>query len=277
MSAQFRLRGVSVAYPGTEALAQIDLDVAPGEAVAVVGPSGAGKTTLLRLLNGGVRPTSGTVEVDGEPLTGLAPGRVRTLRASLAFVPQDLHLVPNLRVVKNVLAGRLGRWSMRRSLRAMVWPPRPLLMEVHEILGQVGIPDKLYQRTDTLSGGERQRVAVARALFQRPSALLADEPVSSVDPARARDTVELLTRIGRERRLTLFVSLHNLELARCFFPRLVGLREGRVVFDRPTGEVDDREIEALYALDSGALGNGASGNGAPGKGAPGHGALGNGG
>lgn len=248
MSARFRLQGVSVSYAASEALTEVDLELEAGDRVALVGPSGSGKTTLLRLLNGGLRPTAGQVEVDGEDLAVLSPGRLRDLRASLAFIPQDLHLVPSLRVVKNVLSGRLGRWSLLRSLRVMLWPPRDLLLEVHEILARVGIPEKLYQRTDTLSGGQRQRVAVARALFQRPRALLADEPVSSVDPARARETVAMLSRICREHRLTLCASLHNLELARDHFTRLVGLRRGRVLFDRRPQEVAAHELEALYRL-----------------------------
>jgi phosphonate transport system ATP-binding protein len=115
-------------------------------------------------------------------------------------------------------------------------------------LERVGIGDKLYQRTDRLSGGERQRVAIARALFQKPAALFADEPVSSVDPARARDTLELLTGISRERGLTLVVSLHDTQLARAFLPRLVGLREGRILFDRRTSDLQDEDMGELYRL-----------------------------
>jgi phosphonate transport system ATP-binding protein len=120
--------------------------------------------------------------------------------------------------------------------------------EAHAVLERVGIPEKLYERTERLSGGQQQRVAVARALFQEPEALLADEPVSSVDPARARATVNLLSALARERGLTLVVSLHHLEIARAFFPRLVGLRSGRIVFDRATAELPDDEIRSLYQL-----------------------------
>lgn len=248
-AARFRLEGVEVSYGPTRALAGVDLEVDAGEAIALVGPSGAGKTTLLRLLNGSLGATAGHVAVDGRDLAELSPRELRRVRASIGFVHQELHLVPNLRVVKNVLAGRLGRWSLPTSLAAMLFPSRRLRHEVHEILERVGIGEKLYQRTDRLSGGQRQRVAVARALFQRPRALLADEPVSAVDPARARDLVELLLDVARERRLTLVVSLHNLELARRYFPRLVGVRDGRVVFDRVPGELGDAAFDALFALD----------------------------
>jgi len=155
--------------------------------------------------------------------------------------------VPNLRVLQNVLAGRLGRISFLQSLRNAISPPRQYVADVYAILDRVGIPEKLYEPVHRLSGGQRQRVAIARALYQRPRALLADEPVSSVDPARARDSIALLTEISRERNLTLCMSLHNVELAREFFPRLVGLRGAHVVFDRSSG-VADREFSALYEL-----------------------------
>ena len=239
-----------MSYPGIRALAAVDLQVDPGEAVAIVGPSGAGKTTLLRLLNGSTRPTSGTVAVGGERLSEMSTRRLREVRASIGFVHQDLRLVPNLRVLQNVMAGQLGRLSTLGAVRALVWPPRDAVRQVHEILERVGIPEKLFASTDRLSGGQRQRVAVARALFQQPVALLADEPVSSVDPARARDLVQLLVEISAERGLTLCVSLHNLELAREYFPRVVGLRQGRIAFDGPPSTLAQGELDALFRLET---------------------------
>jgi phosphonate transport system ATP-binding protein len=244
----FRLEGVSVRFGALAALQDIDLTIAPGEAVALVGPSGAGKSTLLRLLNGMVRPTTGDVHVNGDVLSQLSRAGLKRIRASIGFVHQDLSLVPNLRVVQNVMAGSLGRQGFLASARSMLVPRRADVARAYEILERVGIPEKLYERTDSLSGGQQQRVAVARALFQQPVALLADEPVSSVDPARARDTVELLTRISREEGLTLCMSIHNLELARECFPRLVGLRAGHVVFDESQDEVGEAEFHALYDL-----------------------------
>jgi len=244
--ASFDLDQVSVEYSPTRALDRVSLRVQAGEAVAFIGPSGAGKTTLLRLLNGAVRPARGSLTVNGRALGTLSQAELRRLRASIGFIHQDLRLVPNVRVIKNVIAGRLGRLSFAGSVRAMLFPPRAFVEEGHELLARVGIPEKLYQRTDGLSGGQQQRVAIARALFQEPVALLADEPVSSVDPARAHDTVALLTEICRERRLTLCVSLHDLELARRFFPRLVGLRNGRIAFDCTTRELRQQEFKDLY-------------------------------
>jgi len=244
----FHLTGATVKYGATVALDSIDLQIQKGEAVGFVGLSGAGKTTLFRLLNGMVRPTEGTVHVNGSSLAKLSLGELRQVRAQIGFVHQDLSLIPNLRVLHNVLAGRLGRLSLLGGIRTLFFPPPSDVHEIYDILQRVGIPDKLYERTDRLSGGQRQRVAIARALFQQPQGLLADEPVSSVDPARARSAVSLLTQISREEGLTLCVSLHNLQLAREFFPRLVGLRQGRIVFDRATEKVQEDEFQALYDL-----------------------------
>jgi len=244
----FVLDGVTVRYPAVTALEGISLRVRAGERVGFIGPSGAGKTTLLRVLNGTVRPTAGHITVDGRDLADLAPAALRQLRSHIGFIPQDLSLVPNLRVIQNVMSGRIGQHSFLGAMRAIVLPRRREAAHVHEILERVGIAEKLYERTDRLSGGQQQRVAVARALFQQPIALLADEPVSSVDPARARDTVALLNDIAREQKLTLCMSLHNLDLAREFFPRLVGLRHGRIVFDQQADDLTDKSLASLYQL-----------------------------
>jgi len=249
--AAFELRAASVVYQGRPALATADLVIEAGEALALVGPSGAGKTTLLRLLNGTLSPSAGSVLVDATELARLSPRELRRVRARVGFVHQDLALVPNVRAAANVLAGRIGTQGFLASLRTLALPSRAELAHVHALLARVGIGDKLFQRTDSLSGGQRQRVAIARALYQQPAALLADEPVSSVDPARARDTVALLRELCSERGLTLVISLHDLGLAREFFPRLVGMRAGEIVFDRATSAIDEREFGALYALDDG--------------------------
>jgi phosphonate transport system ATP-binding protein len=246
----FSLKAVTVDYGRGPVLKGLDLDIQPGEAVAFVGPSGAGKTSLLKVLTGSVRPRSGSVAVDGRRLDTLSPGELRAIRARVGFIHQDLALVPNVRVIKNVLAGRLGWLSFWRSLGAMLFPPRGFVLEAHRILERVGIGDALYERTDRLSGGQQQRVAIARALFQEPAALVADEPVSSVDPARARDVIALLTSVAQERGLTLCASLHDVGLAREFFPRLVGLRRGAVAFDGPADRIPPHAFDELYDLES---------------------------
>jgi phosphonate transport system ATP-binding protein len=243
-----RLDGVTVRHGDVVALDGVSLAVAAGERVGLVGPSGAGKTTLLRLFNGSVRPSAGKAAVLGQDVAALPPAELRRLRARVGFVHQDHSLVPNQRVIRNVLAGRLGQRSLAGAVRMMLFPTTSEAVDVHRLLERVGVEEKLYERTDRLSGGQRQRVAIARALYQEPAALLADEPVASVDPARARDTVALLAAISRERGLTLCMSLHNLDLAREFFPRLVGMRRGRIVFDRATRDISDTEFAELYRL-----------------------------
>ena len=229
------------------------LSVEDGEQVALIGPSGAGKTTLLRVLAGAIEPTEGAMSHGGFPLASLSEGERRALRARVGFVHQDLALVPTLRAINNVAAGALGSRGFVSGLRSVLWPSRGDAEEIHRLLERVGIGDLLYQRTDKLSGGERQRVAIARALYQDPRVLLADEPVASVDPARARDIVALLVGLSRERGIPLVASLHDVELARAHFSRVVGLRDGRVLFDvsgaeRPDGQqLGSAQIDQLYA------------------------------
>ncbi|MFN2441513.1 MAG: phosphonate ABC transporter ATP-binding protein [Thermoanaerobaculia bacterium] len=244
----FSLEDVTVELGSTRAIDSVTLEIGTGEAVAFVGPSGAGKTTLLGLLNASVRASSGTVRIDGRAISEFSRSELKSARACIGFVHQDLHLVPGLRVVQNVIAGRFGRMGFGSSLRAMLFPGRQMVEEAFAILQRVGIPQKIYEPVERLSGGQKQRVAIARALFQDPGALLADEPVSSVDPARARDTVALLRELSREKGLTLCMSLHNLDLAREFFPRLVGLRRGRVAFDSPTDSLSPEMFQSLYSL-----------------------------
>ncbi len=248
--ASFSLQDATVRFAGTTALAGIDLSIGSGEHVGLVGPSGSGKTTLLRLLNASVRPTGGGVRIDDRAIVDLTSRALRRIRAEIGFIPQDLGLVPNLRVSQNVLCGRLGMLSLFGSLRSVLLPSRTELEKVHGLLERVGIPEKLFERADRLSGGQQQRAAIARTLMQKPRAILADEPVASVDPARAHDTVALLTEVCAQSGLTLVMSLHNLALAREFFPRLVGLRHGAIVFDERTGDLTDGRFRELYHLNA---------------------------
>lgn len=249
---RIEVSGLRVSWPGGYALEGVDLEVRSGELVGVVGPSGAGKSTLLSVLGAAREPTAGQVRIDGETVFGRSPAALRALRSRIGRVHQDLALVPGYRVAQNVLCGRLGRHGLFGGLRRVWLPSRSELAEVHDLLDQVGVADKLFQNSGQLSGGEQQRVAVARALYQEPDLLLADEPVSSVDPARAREVIELLRGVCVERGIGLVVSLHDLALARASLPRLVGLRAGRVAFDGPTEGLDDADFDALYAIEPAA-------------------------
>jgi phosphonate transport system ATP-binding protein len=240
------LRGVRVSYGAHTALDHVDLEVRAGERVALVGPSGAGKTTLLRICNGMVVPSEGTVTVLGCDLAAASPAERRDVRHRIGTVYQQLHLIGPLRVVHNVNAGRLAELSRRRALRSLV---RPVEVDaVRDALARVGIAEKIFERTDLLSGGEQQRVALARVLLQSPDLILADEPVSSLDPARAEEVMHLLCDVVADRLRTLVVSLHDFDLARRRCDRIVGLRQGRVLFDLRPQDVDDSLGAELYRI-----------------------------
>lgn len=246
MSIDLQLVGAEVSFGAVQALRGVSLEVARGEQVCVIGPSGGGKTTLLGLMNGRHLARGGSVHVFGEEVARMTARELRAVRRKLAWIPQDLGLVPNLRVVQNVLCGRAGERGFWRLMRSLALTRRVEAEVVHALLGRLGIPEKLYERAETLSGGQQQRVAIARALYQRPAAILADEPVASVDPGRARSLLQLLTTVAREDGITLVMSLHHVELAREFFPRLVGLRDGVIMFDKQADEAGADELRELY-------------------------------
>jgi phosphonate transport system ATP-binding protein len=243
---QYRLQKVRKLFGRRQlALDGIDLEVRKGERVALIGPSGAGKTTLFRLLNCTLRPTSGKLWINGENVESLHGKRLRQARRLIGTVYQQHNLVPRLRVIHNVLAGQLGGWSTLRSLSSLA-KPRDIEL-AHKALSQVGIPDKIFERTDELSGGQQQRVAIARVLVQDPEVILADEPVSSVDPTLASTIVRLLIDISENTHKTLVVSLHSVDLALAYFPRVIGIKSGTAVFDLAPDKISEAMLEELYA------------------------------
>jgi len=242
----FELRGVTVRYGAFAALSKVSLRIEAGERVALIGPSGAGKSTLLSLLNGSLAPAEGEVRLLGQDPTRLSTRALRRLQRQIGTVYQQFHLVPNLSVIHNVNAGHLGRWSLLQALVSLIVPlERP---RAARALAEVGIADKLYARTDTLSGGQQQRVAIARVLVQDPVAILADEPISSVDPERSREIMTLLRELCDRFDKTLVVSLHAIEYAYSHCERMIGLRAGQVVFDLPAAQVSPQMVEALYRI-----------------------------
>ncbi len=238
-----RLRGAGRRFGAFDALRDIDLEIGAGERVGVLGASGAGKSTLLALLSGSLRPTSGTVEVGGRDLAALSPAGLRRVQRRIGSVSQRLDLIEQVRVVHNVDAGRLGDRGLVRAAVALAWPRADAV--VTSALEQVGLGWAAHERTERLSGGERQRVAIARLLVQEPDVVLADEPVSSLDPVRADEVLHLLRMPGRG--ATLVVSLHQPELARRHCTRVIGLRDGRLEFDRLAADLDDHVLDELYA------------------------------
>jgi phosphonate transport system ATP-binding protein len=244
------VRGLRVVLPpDTVALYGVDLDVAPGEFVMIIGRSGAGKTTFLRSINRLVEPTAGTVRVAGQAVTGAAPAALRLVRRQIGMIFQQFNLVRRASVLENVLAGRLGYVPQGPSLLGRF--PADDRALARECLAQVGLRDFADRRADTLSGGEQQRVAIARALAQAPKVILGDEPTASLDPGLAGSIMTILRRINQDRGLTLVVSQHQLETALEFGTRIVGFRAGRVVFDGPPAGVTPAVAAAVYG-DGGA-------------------------
>lgn len=241
-----RLDGVGFVHAnGVQTLADIDLQVAAGERLAIIGPSGAGKTTLLHLLATRLRPSQGRLELLGEQPWTLSVRARQRLRARIGLVHQSPPLPPRQRVVTAVSAGRIGYWSTLRALLSLVHPLDS--GGVRDELARLDLADKLFERCDQLSGGQLQRVGIARVLYQSPQLILADEPVSAMDPVLAGHTLALLNREAAQRGISLLASVHAVELALEHFPRIVGVRDGRILFDRPAAEVSAAELQALYA------------------------------
>ncbi|WP_313008198.1 phosphonate ABC transporter ATP-binding protein [Stutzerimonas nitrititolerans] len=242
----FRLSGVGHTHArGQAALSGIDIQAAQGERIAIIGPSGAGKTTLLRLLATGLKPDSGQLSLLGEQPWGEGSFRLRKLRARIGLVHQAPPLPPRQRVVTAVQAGRLGRWSLPRSLLSLIYPLDR--SGAAEALARMDLADKLYVRCDQLSGGQLQRVGIARMLYQQPELILADEPVSAMDPVLSDHTLGLLNQEAQRRNATLVASLHAVDLALAHFPRIIGLRAGQILFDKPAEALRPEELTALYA------------------------------
>ncbi len=237
------LHDVSVTYPGgVEALKSTDITFEAGQFTVLLGPSGAGKSTLLRSLNGLVRPTTGKVV---SAFAGHIAGRraMRQHRRRTAMVFQQHQLIGRLSALGNTMTGRLAYHSTWRTLLPLSAADRRIALEC---LDRVGLLDGALRRADQLSGGQQQRVGIARALAQRPSLILADEPVASLDPATATRVLTLLHDICRSDNISAIVSLHQVQLAKSFADRIVGIAAGSVVFDGPKERLTERHLEQIY-------------------------------
>jgi phosphonate transport system ATP-binding protein len=237
---------VEVRFGERTALTGVDLEVAAGERVAVVGASGAGKSTLLGVLDGTVTPTAGVVQVHGTDPSTLRGRQLRRLRARTGTVRQHLDLPGPLRVVHNVNAGRLGSWSAAQAAWSLLRPQGTA--DVRAALDRVGLADRMFERTDRLSGGQRQRVAVARLLVQQPELVLADEPASALDPALADTVLSLLGELAVSQGGALIACLHDPALGLRHCDRVVGLDGGRVVLDGPSSQLTVAALERFYGV-----------------------------
>jgi phosphonate transport system ATP-binding protein len=229
-------------------LERISLTISAGEQVAVIGPSGAGKTSFLALMAATLKPSGGRVLLDGQSLWALPQPMLQMLRGQVYYAPQTPPLPPRQRVVTSVLAGRLPSQSLWQSLSSLLYPRDASLAA--QALAAFDLEDKLWLRVDRLSGGERQRVGLARALLSPARLWLIDEPLSALDPKRARQVISVLTEQARARGITLICSLHQVDFALSAFPRVVGLQDGRVAFDLPAKEVDPARLSELYAQEA---------------------------
>jgi phosphonate transport system ATP-binding protein len=242
------LDAIGLVHPnGHRALSRISLEIRAGERVAVIGPSGAGKTTLLRIAAASLRPSEGRAQVLSSNPWQLGAGDLRRLRARVGVVHQSPPIPPRLRVVTAILAGRLGHWSTWKALASLVVPAD--IAGAHEVLARLDLADRLFDRCDRLSGGQLQRVGIARVLYQRPALMLADEPVSALDPALADAAVGQLMAHSEASGATLVASLHAVDLALKWFPRIVGMRSGEVLFDLACRQVTRDMLMDLYATE----------------------------
>lgn len=239
------LKHVSQCYrKGEPVLNDVSLRIHAGEFVSVIGPSGAGKTTLLRILNGAVPVQGGEVSVLGTRLDRTRGAAKRKLQQQIGTVYQDFCLVEPYSCLDNVLNGALSELSWVRAMCGIFG--RQQRERAMEALRWVGLEEKAGARASTLSGGQKQRAAIARALMQRPKLLLADEPVASLDPASGKQVLELLKTIRDQWGVTVVMNSHNVEAALNYSDRICGMGGGRLLFDRPPGQVDGRLLEELY-------------------------------
>jgi len=236
---------------GHRALRDVSIALERGERVAVIGPSGAGKTTLVRLLGTSLKPSEGRLFIDDGDPWQLGANELRRLRARIGVVHQSPPIPGRLRVVTAVLAGRLGTWPAWNAIASLVVPGDAA--GARAMLDRLDLGDRVFDRCDRLSGGQLQRVGIARVLYQQPQIVLADEPVSALDPALADLSVGALVAESETRGATLVASLHAVDLALKWFPRLVGMKAGEVVFDRPNAAVTSSMLHDLYATEGRAL------------------------
>jgi phosphonate transport system ATP-binding protein len=228
-------------------LKRVSLSADAGEIIAVIGRSGAGKSTLLRCINGLERANSGSIILDGENITAMDEKQLRLARRRIGFIWQEYNLVERLPVITNVLTGRLG---YSRSIAGLFGYFGRADREIAIYnLERVNLLHRAKQRADHLSGGEKQRVSIARAISQQPKIILADEPVASLDPRLSQQVMSDLARVAREDKVLTLISIHQVSLVHQFADRVIGLAQGRVVFDGPASDLDEGVMNLVYRFD----------------------------
>lgn len=233
---------------GEVALHGVDVSVKEREIVALLGLSGSGKSTLLRCINRLVEPDSGQVILDGVNITALSKRELRRARGDMGMIFQEFNLVNRLTVLENVLSGTLGTTSLWRAFTRAFRSTD--IQRAIELCSRVGIADHIKKRADQLSGGQRQRVGIARALIQNPKLLLVDEPTSSLDPKIGAEVMDLICEVAQERGVSVLFSVHDIGLARNYSDRIVGLLDGKKVFDEKTDALDKKSVNLIYEMKS---------------------------
>ncbi|MBU7595286.1 phosphonate ABC transporter ATP-binding protein [Metabacillus halosaccharovorans] len=235
---------VKVYGKDTRALNGISLDFYPGEFIVVIGPSGAGKSTFIRCINRLVNPSEGEIIFDGQHLENLNGRKLRKERSKIGMIFQHYNLVGRTNVIKNVLHGQLSNIPLYKSLLGLYRHEDK--QEAVDLLKKVGLQDQIYKRADELSGGQMQRVGICRAILQRPKLLLADEPIASLDPLSANIVMQQLHTISNEKKLTCIVNLHQVDYAKKYATRIIGIKNGTVVFDGAPSQLTDEMIQNIY-------------------------------
>ena len=231
-------------HTGDLAINGVDLKVEKGQVMALIGPSGAGKSTLIRCVNRLENPTSGEIWLNGENIVKMRSGKLRRARRNMGMIFQEYALVERLTVMENVLSGRLGYVGFWRSfLRKFLQSD---IKAAFGLLEKVGLDTMVNKRADELSGGQRQRVGIARALIQKPDILLVDEPTASLDPKTSRQIMRLITELCEENQLAAIINIHDVALAQMYAERIVGLREGSIVYDGPPDDLKPDVLTEIY-------------------------------
>lgn len=244
-SVLIEFKNVSKVYPnGTRGLQNIDLRIDEGEFVVIVGLSGAGKSTFLRSVNRLHEISEGEIITNNKSITKAKGKELYNIRRDIGMIFQNFNLVRRSSVMRNVLSGRVGYHSTLRMILGL-FPKQDKELAL-DALERVGLKDKAYVRADQLSGGQQQRVSIARALAQEAKVILADEPVASLDPLTTKQVMDDLARINKELNITMIVNLHSVDLAKKYATRIIGLRDGEVVYDGPVADATDDVFEQIY-------------------------------
>ncbi len=232
---------------GKSVLKGINFNIKQGELLSIIGPSGAGKSTLLRSINRMIEPTSGKITFDDKDITGVKGKELRKMRTNIGMIFQHYNLVDRLSVFENVMHGTLGYKNSLQGIFSMYTESEK--EEALDIITELGIQDHIYKRCDELSGGQKQRVGIARALVQKPKIILCDEPIASLDPSSSRVIMEHLRKICSEKGITVIVNLHQVDVAKNYSDRIIGLNSGQIVYNGHPSEIDKEVIQSIYGTD----------------------------